>query len=271
MIQDAELVTTAETDVTVPVPYIKLTFNTDAGSQVIRFSVKDLVDVYTAGNGGITVDGYKINLKLQNASPVEDRNILEIASDGLKINTYDTSDTVFDGHFIRENSESAPNTWTLKIDTDSEKKRINSVVDNRNLKNIVGNSATAKTDVTATTSNPYINFINNDTVKSSVQLKAGGSTSVTSSADGKTITISSTDTNTHYKSINFVGNSATSATNASDVTNGDVYLNHFENTSTGDTPRYSIQSSHNIKGTNAIEVTANNGVISVNSTWAVWS
>lgn len=132
MIQDAELVTTAETGVTVPVPsvpYIKLTFNTDAGSQVIRFSVKDLVDVYTAGNGGITVDGYKINLKLQNASPATDKNILEIASDGLKINTYDNSETVTDGHFIRENSESAPNTWTLKINTNSEKTRIQDVID----------------------------------------------------------------------------------------------------------------------------------------------
>lgn len=51
MLSAAELVTEAESGVTTEVPYIKLTFNTDAGSEVIRFSVKDLVDTYTAGNG----------------------------------------------------------------------------------------------------------------------------------------------------------------------------------------------------------------------------
>ena len=51
MLSGAELVTTAEQGVTdVEAPYIKLTFNTDAGAQVLRFSVKSLVDVYTSGN-----------------------------------------------------------------------------------------------------------------------------------------------------------------------------------------------------------------------------
>ncbi len=127
MIQDAELVTTAETGITVPVPYIKLTFNTDAGSQVIRFSVKDLVDVYTAGNAGIKVDGYKINLKLQEVDA--SKNILKIDNDGLKINTYDDDGQ---GHFTRaRDSEDSP--WTLKINTTTEKNRIQDVIDTLNI------------------------------------------------------------------------------------------------------------------------------------------
>lgn len=52
MLADATLVTEAETNVTdAPVlPYIKLTFNTEAGSDPVRFSVKDLVDVYNGVN-----------------------------------------------------------------------------------------------------------------------------------------------------------------------------------------------------------------------------
>lgn len=48
VVSSAELVETAETGVTVEVPYIKLVFN-DA-STPIRFSVKSLVDVYTGAN-----------------------------------------------------------------------------------------------------------------------------------------------------------------------------------------------------------------------------
>lgn len=48
VVSSAELVETAETGVTVEVPYIKLVFN-DASTPV-RFSVKSLVDVYTGAN-----------------------------------------------------------------------------------------------------------------------------------------------------------------------------------------------------------------------------
>lgn len=50
MISGAELVQIAEPEVTEEVPYIKLTFNSDGGNNVIRFSVKDLVDVYDGAN-----------------------------------------------------------------------------------------------------------------------------------------------------------------------------------------------------------------------------
>ena len=57
-------------------------------------------------------------------------------------------------------------------------------------------SATGKAYVTEATSNPYLNLVENSTVRSTTRLSGSGATSVTSSADGKTITISSTDTNT---------------------------------------------------------------------------
>lgn len=63
MLSNAELVTdeAAEEGVTEKVPYIKLSFNTDAGQQDIRFSVSSLVDTYTSGNStALTVDNYTI-------------------------------------------------------------------------------------------------------------------------------------------------------------------------------------------------------------------
>lgn len=48
VVSSAELIETAETGVTVEVPYIKLVFNDT--STPIRFSVKSLVDVYTGAN-----------------------------------------------------------------------------------------------------------------------------------------------------------------------------------------------------------------------------
>lgn len=61
MVSNAELVKVAEEGVQdVEVPYIKISFNTDAGSDVIRFSVKDLVDVYDGSNlklKSITIPG----------------------------------------------------------------------------------------------------------------------------------------------------------------------------------------------------------------------
>ena len=61
MLSTAELVTVAEQGVSETVPYIKLTFNTDAGQQPIRFSVSSLVDTYTSGNStALTVNKYTI-------------------------------------------------------------------------------------------------------------------------------------------------------------------------------------------------------------------
>ena len=67
MLESAELITTAETGITVEVPYIKLTWNTDAEKDVIRFSVKDLVDIYTVADDSanyLGIDEYKVSAKL---------------------------------------------------------------------------------------------------------------------------------------------------------------------------------------------------------------
>ena len=61
MLDSAELVTTAESGVSIQVPYIKLTFNTASQKQPVRFSVSSLVDTYTSGNTtALTVSGYQI-------------------------------------------------------------------------------------------------------------------------------------------------------------------------------------------------------------------
>jgi len=61
MLSNATLVTVAEQDVTVTAPYIKLSFNTDAGQQDIRFSVSSLVDTYISGDTNtLTVSNYTI-------------------------------------------------------------------------------------------------------------------------------------------------------------------------------------------------------------------
>ena len=61
MLDSAELVTTAESEVSIPVPYIKLTFNTASQKQPVRFSVSSLVDTYTSGDTtALTVSGYQI-------------------------------------------------------------------------------------------------------------------------------------------------------------------------------------------------------------------
>lgn len=59
LVKSAELVEVAEPGVTVEVPYIKITFNTSEGvtPEPIRFSVKSLVDIYTAANVNLT-SGY---------------------------------------------------------------------------------------------------------------------------------------------------------------------------------------------------------------------
>lgn len=57
-------------------------------------------------------------------------------------------------------------------------------------------SATGQAQVTAATSDPYLNLVENNTVRSTTRLVGSGATTVESSADGKTITISSTNANT---------------------------------------------------------------------------
>ena len=57
-------------------PYIKLTFNSDAGKDPIWIPVKDLVDTYTANTEGISVADYKIGLDY---SVVAKKNVLDAA------------------------------------------------------------------------------------------------------------------------------------------------------------------------------------------------
>lgn len=114
------------TGLTVDKTYIVFAWISADGKSAQALDVESLVNIYTASNTGISISGYTIGLNIQ-ANDVSYKNVLQI-DNGLKINTYDTTDTVIDGHFKRENSESAPNTWTLKIDTDAEAKRIQSKI-----------------------------------------------------------------------------------------------------------------------------------------------
>lgn len=50
LIKNADLMTVPEPGVKVEVPYIRLIFDSTAGSQVVRFSVKELIDVYDGAN-----------------------------------------------------------------------------------------------------------------------------------------------------------------------------------------------------------------------------
>ncbi len=73
MLESAELVTTAETGVeNLPeVPYLKLTFNSDAKKDIIRFSVKDLVDVYTAKEkGGLKLNDHAFEVDFDVVAPL---------------------------------------------------------------------------------------------------------------------------------------------------------------------------------------------------------
>lgn len=86
MIDSASLVTTAETGVTgVDVPYIKLVFNSDAGKDTIRFSVKDLVDEYTAGNG-LSLSNNKFSVKVATGS-----EFLTVDGNGVKVSGVSTA------------------------------------------------------------------------------------------------------------------------------------------------------------------------------------
>lgn len=69
VVSSAELVTTAESGVTVEVPYIKMVFNDE--SNPIRFSVKTLVDVYTGANVNLS-SSYKTSTENYTAPVIGD-------------------------------------------------------------------------------------------------------------------------------------------------------------------------------------------------------
>lgn len=121
---------------------------------------------------------------------------------------------------------------------------------------VVGASNAAKANAAATNGNVWLNHIENSAVRSAHNIKGGGATTVVSDANG-VITISSTDTNTHYASGTKVGASNTAQSNA--AANGTVYLNHIENGA--------VKDSHAIKSGGATTVACDaNGAITISST-----
>jgi hypothetical protein len=99
----------------------------------------------------------------------------------------------------------------------------------------------------------------NGSAAKTINIKAGSNVTVSGDSSGN-ITISSTDTNTHYSSKNIVNSATTSTANTSTaLTNGNVYLNHIENGS--------VTSYHKISGSGASTVTTDaSGNIIISST-----
>ena len=122
-------------------------------------------------------------------------------------------------------------------------------------KNVVASSSTGTANVTAATDNPYVNLIENGTVRSTHQIKGSGATTVKTDTSGN-IVISSTDTNTHYKATPVLG--ATDAVANATSKTSDPYLNISENGGKSG----GIQ----IKGSGATSVSAANGIITISST-----
>ncbi len=122
-------------------------------------------------------------------------------------------------------------------------------------KNVVASSSTGTANVTAATSNPYLNLIENGAVRSTHQIKGSGATTVKTDTSGN-IVISSTDTNTHYTATPVLG--ATSAVANATSKTSDPYLNIVENGGKSG----GIQ----IKGSGATSVSAINGIITISST-----
>ena len=121
---------------------------------------------------------------------------------------------------------------------------------------VVGASNAAKANAAATNGNVWLNHIENGEVRNPHNIKGSGATTVVSDANGN-ITISSTDTNTHWDSGTKVGASNTSKSNA--AANGTVYLNHIENGA--------VKDSHAIKSGGATTVACDaNGNITISST-----
>lgn len=74
-------------------------------------------------------------------------------------------------------------TWATPTNTDTH----------YTAKNVVGASATAQSNVTASTANPYLNLVENGAVRSAFRISGGGATTVKTDANGN-LTISSVNT-----------------------------------------------------------------------------
>lgn len=97
-----------------------------------------------------------------------------------------------------------------------------------------------------------------DSATDTLTLVAGSNVTLTPDATNDTITISATDTNTHYEGKNVASTSSTGKTNAAVTGTGGVYLNFVEN----DT----VRSSNKIVGAGGAKVTSDaNGVITISA------
>ena len=102
-------------------------------------------------------------------------------------------------------------------------------------KNVVASSSTGTANVTAATDNPYINLIENGTIRSTHRISGSGATTVKTDTSGNII-ISSTDTNTTNVSATTTGsgNAVTAITasgSAISVTKGATFLTSHQDIS----------------------------------------
>lgn len=108
-----------------------------------------------------------------------------------------------------------------------------------------------------TTGGAHLRLTGSDASTDNVKFASGTNVTVTYT-DASTITISATDTDTHYTSKNIVGASSTATANAA-ATNGNVYINHLEQTT--------VTSTHSITGAGGTTVTSDaSGNITITST-----
>ena len=107
------------------------------------------------------------------------------------------------------------------------------------------------------TGHTHTTSIATSTGTSKITLAHGGKYSITAGGTSYVFTMPS-DSNTHYTSKNIVGASSTATTNA-EASNGNVYLNHLEESA--------VKSSHKISGSGATTVSSDaSGNITITST-----
>lgn len=94
--------------------YFKLTWNTDAGKDVMYVDVTSLIDVYTAKeNGGLLLDGHAFSVDTTKIATVDSVNAVNTKVDGLKINGKRVAEnTVLTGEDIKV--DGAENAQTIK-------------------------------------------------------------------------------------------------------------------------------------------------------------
>lgn len=94
--------------------YFKLTWNTDAGKDVMYVNVTSLIDVYTAKkDGGLLLDGHAFSVDTTKIATVESVNAVSTKVGGLKINGQSvTENTVLTGEDIKV--DKTENAQTIK-------------------------------------------------------------------------------------------------------------------------------------------------------------